>query len=363
MESSVTDGENRTTTYLTNEFGRQSKITDSAGVINTLTYDGQGNPTGLLLSSEHEITQTFDSMGNLLTSTDETVGGTTSFTYEPNFNRISSVTGPQNKTTNFTYDTKGNLEKIESPLGRSGLLGFNERGLPMTFTDIFGVPGTLGYDSQGNLLTITFGTGEKKRNVSYTYSPEGYIASVTDPMNRTTSYNYDSWGRILNQTRPDGQVIAFTYDENGNLTSLIPPDRPAHQFRYNSMDLETVYDPPNVEFSEDTSQSEYNKDQQLSSLHRPDGKSIGANYHNNGRLGSLTLPRGTVTYEYDEASGQPKTISAPGGITTTYSFKGELLDKETWTGPVSGSVGYTYDSSSRLVAQTINEGAFDFDYL
>ena len=36
------------------------------------------------------------------------------------------------------------------------------------------------------------------------------------------------------------------------------------------------------------------------------------------------------------------------------SYSGELLTQETWSGPVSGNVGWTYDNDFRVSTQTVN---------
>lgn len=65
-----------------------------------------------------------------LTLTDETLGGTTTFTYEPTFNQVTSITDPQNDPTTFAYDERGNLLTSLSPQGRTITTTYNAQGLP-----------------------------------------------------------------------------------------------------------------------------------------------------------------------------------------------------------------------------------------
>lgn len=43
---------------------------------------------------------------------DTPIAVTTTFTYEPTYNQIATVTDPLNHTTTFGYDTKDNLTTI-----------------------------------------------------------------------------------------------------------------------------------------------------------------------------------------------------------------------------------------------------------
>ena len=79
-------------------------------------------------------------------------------------------------------------------------------------------------------------------------------------------------------------------------------------------------------------------------------------YDGAGRLNALTIARGAVNYSYDPATGQLATITAPGGITLTYTYDGALLTGKSWSGPVAGSIGYAYDNSFRLTSTTVNGG-------
>ena len=63
-------------------------------------------------------------MGNL-TSTIEFAGrsaATTQMVYEPVFNQMSSLTDPLNHTTEYEYDSTGNLIKITDPLDMKRVL-------------------------------------------------------------------------------------------------------------------------------------------------------------------------------------------------------------------------------------------------
>jgi YD repeat-containing protein len=52
---------------------------------------------------------------------------TTTFTYEPTFNQVATVTDPLSHTTTFGYDAKGNLTTITNALSKITTLTVNPK--------------------------------------------------------------------------------------------------------------------------------------------------------------------------------------------------------------------------------------------
>jgi YD repeat-containing protein len=150
----------------------------------------------------------------------------------------------------------------------------------------------------GRLSTVTQGTGTSARTSSFTYNPEGFLASVTDPLTRIVSFGYDLNGRVTSQTLPDLRVIQTTYDANGNVASITPPSRPAHLFDYTPIDLEASYTPPALGTDPVATTYAYNADRQLTLVTRPDGQTLSLDYDaTKGRLVTLRASLGDVASE------------------------------------------------------------------
>lgn len=361
--STFIDGEGHTTTFVTGQFGEATQITDPAGFITSFTRDSDGNPTQTTIPSGAVFDRTFDDQGNLLTFTDQTLGGTTTFTYEPVFNQITTLTNPFNQTTDFTYDANGNLTQITTPLNRTVTFSYDDRGLVTNLTDPLGTLTAYTYNAQGNLTALAQGTGPDQRTASLTYTSAGYVETLTDPLARLFSFGYDDLGRLLSETLPGDRTIAYTYDDAGNLLTLTPPGRPAHTFTYTGLNLLETYTAPAVTGG-GTNQTTYtyNDAQQLTLVTRPDNLTLAYAYDAFGRLTGLTIPRGTLGYTYSPTTGQVTSITDPGGVGLTYTYDGEVLTNITWSGLINGNVGYTYDEGARLEQLNINGTPYTFAY-
>lgn len=361
--SSLIDGENHTTMYLTGAFGEATQVVNPAGFTTTIERDADGNPIQTTLPSGAVFNRTFDDQGNLLTITDLTVNGTTSFTYDDTFNQVTSITDDFNHTTTFGYDAFGNLTQVTTPLNRTVTVAYNNLGLPTSLVDPLGTQTTFAYDANGRLTQTAVGEGAAQRVAALTYTPAGYIATLTDPLTRQSSFSYDVLGRLTSETLPGDRTITYQYDAAGNLTALTPPGRPAHTFGYNQLGLVTAYIPPVVAGSgSNQTLYSYNHAQELTQIARPDGVNVLFGYDENGRLQTITLPRGSLTYGYSPTTGQLTTLAAPGNVNLAYSYNDELLTQVAWSGAVAGTVGFGYDASYRLISTSVNGSPISYQY-
>jgi YD repeat-containing protein len=206
------------------------------------------------------------------------------------------------------------------------------------------------YNAQGFLEQVAQGG----RSWSYGYDSQGRLAWSRDPLQRTDSLYYDDADRLIRQVLPNGSEILYGYDANGNLTSLTPPGRPAHGFAYDAADQDSVYAPPPLGTGSWATEYRYDLGQQLTKVIRPDAQEIALGYDFAGRLDTLTTPTGSYSFGYSASGGQLTSVSAPGGSTLTYGYDGFLPTAVGWSGPVSGSVGVSYDNNFWVTQQTVN---------
>jgi YD repeat-containing protein len=77
-------------------------------------------------------------MGNVLSVTrlaDTPDAVTTTYTYEPTFNQVATITDPLNHVTTFGHDTKGTLTSVTNHLNQTTTIVPNTVGQPSSITD------------------------------------------------------------------------------------------------------------------------------------------------------------------------------------------------------------------------------------
>ncbi|MBL1263405.1 RHS repeat protein [Candidatus Methylomicrobium oryzae] len=271
---------------------------------------------------------------SLVTLTEtETLNGRTHTTVYDAASKTFTATSPAARQTRTVIDSQGRITETQM----AGLLPVNRT-----------------YDPQGRLETLVQGSGADERLVRFTYNPQGYLDSVTDPLGRQVKYEYDLAGRVTRQILPDHREILFDYDAGGNRVSLLPPGRPEHRFTYTPLNQAESSVPPEVAAGANSTLYQYDPDKQLTQIQRPDGLTLDMAYDSAGRLDSLTVPEGRYTYAYDPATGKLAGITTPDGLTLSETYNGALPSLAAWSGAVSGNVGTTYDNDFRVNRLSVN---------
>ncbi|MGH8715837.1 MAG: RHS repeat-associated core domain-containing protein [Burkholderiales bacterium] len=275
----------------------------------------------------------------------------------------TDTVGVNGRTYTRLYEAAARTFTDTTPAGRSRTTTLDAQGRLIGEQVAGLLPASYAYDARGRLANIARGNGAKARTTSLRYDDAGHLARLTDPLGRTTSFGYDAAGRVITEALPDGRVLGHAYDANGNLAALKPPGRPAHRFGYTPVGLLAAYQPPEVGNGAPPTLYTYDADRHLTEVMRPDGQSVKIKYDSAGRRMSLTSPRGPLQYTYDQTTGTLAAMTAPEGITVTYSYDGQLPTGESWVGPITGSVASTYDVDLRVTAQHLNgSNPISFEY-
>jgi RHS repeat-associated protein len=341
-----TDGTVQTTeadgTVTTSVEGPDPRFSMLAPITKSLTV----NTAGLISTLTTERAVTLADPGNPLSLTSltdrATLNGRISTSTFDAATKMTTSTSAAGKTATSVIDNLGRITQAQV----AGLLGVNTT-----------------YDTRGRLASVSQGSSPDDRSVLFSYNDEGYLQTVTDPLQRTVNYEYDLAGRVTRQILPDNREILYGYDKNGNLTSLKPPGRPVHIFNYTKVDLTAEYVPPDVGAGSNSTVYEYNLDKDLKRITRPDGQLIDFIYGTAGRLTTLNLPNGDLGYGYDPTTGKLTQITAPDG-TLDYSYNGALLTQTAWMGAVTGNVSFEYDNDFRISSISVNGAdpiAFQYD--
>ena len=145
MQATMTDALGNQSVYRFNPQGFLLSVTDPLGQVRVLnrtatnllvSVTGPASCPVCGVSAEGDESFGYDGNANLTSRTDA-LGNTTSLTYDPIFNKITSLTDPLENVTRLTYD------------------------------------------GRGNLLTTTDANGN---TTSFTYDPFGFVTQVSDPL-------------------------------------------------------------------------------------------------------------------------------------------------------------------------------------
>jgi len=336
----ITDPDGTLTTWVEGpdpRFGMQAPMTKSTTV---------QLPSGLTLQATSDRTVNLSDPNNLLslsTQTDTVTVNGKSSTHDYNAaNRTTTHTSPAGRTTQTVIDTQGRSTQISVP----GLA-------PLSYS----------YDARGRLIGMTQTDGADTRTTTLNYNAQGWLGSIVDPLNRTVQYQRDPVGRITQQTLPDHRVIQASFDANSNTESITPPSRPAHSFVYTPVNRLDTYAPPSVPgISAPETSYTWNLDQQVTQVTRPDGQTMSPTYHPaSGQLTALTTPHGNYAFSY-LAGNRLQTLNVPGGVNHTLTWDGPLLKTHALSGPIAGTVSYTYDTDFRSDTATVGNITIDYGY-
>lgn len=213
------------------------------------------------------------------------------------------------------------------------------------------------YDARGRLASVTQGTSTTGIRVrSLAYDAHGFLASATDPLGETTVFTHDADGNPTKLTLPDLRTINVSYDADGNLTTITSPlgASATHTLAFDKINNATKYTPP-VVTGAGTTAFAYNADHQLTTITRPDLRTIAYHYDNAGRLSSVVTPTETVTYGYS-STGNLGSENIATGESITHTYNGPLPVKFALTGTVAGSVSRAYNNNFWVTTEGVGGG-------
>ncbi|HEY6329401.1 MAG TPA: RHS repeat-associated core domain-containing protein, partial [Blastocatellia bacterium] len=352
LATTVTDPLGHQTTYRFNPQGYVIQVTDALG--QTMAFN-RAPGANLLLSvtgnaicsvcgppGQGNVSYTYDANGNVLTRTDA-VGHTTSFTYDPVFNQVTSVTDPLNHSTQLAYDGSGNLTSVTDANGHATSFTYDFTGLPLTSTDPLGNITTINYDLYGNPVKITDALGNAN---AVAFDGVSRMTGATDPLGRRSAVAYDVLDRVTAVQDGRGNVTGFAYDPVGNLLTLTDPRSNNTLFTYDQLSrLKTrtsaVGKSESYQYDAGGNLTQYTDRRGQASLYQYDALN---------RLAQETYTDATVTRAYDAYSRAISISDSQGGLFGfAYDADGSLISQASPT----GSIAYTRDALERVATRQV----------
>ena len=344
-KAKFTDAANRETDYVIDAYGKYVSSSSDAGKQVTDTRDGEERIVTETDAAGNVTSYTYDLKGNILSQTDQPVGGTATtqlFTYSSD-NRLTSKTDSLGRTTTFTYDGNGNIlsqDELTADLGDvKSTYTYNGHGQLLTQTDPLGHITTYTYDpTSGNIASVTTASGTSAASTTRnTYDSAGNVATTIDGSGNPTTYTYDAENRPLTQSDALGDVVSNAYDAAGNLTEETDADGNETQY---------AYDPFN----------------RLNHQTNANGGVVTDAYDVDGNLLESTDPLGGTTVNTFDDNDDLLTTTDPTGAKTTFTYD-DLGRKLSSTTPTGNTTSFQYDADGRLVAQiNPDRGTETFEY-
>jgi RHS repeat-associated protein len=355
------DGGYSSYTYTTGSEGSPANLlatsTDPLGRTTTYTYNAGGDLVSTTTPGGRTTTSTYDAAHRLVSTTSPS-GAVTSYTYDP-AGRMLTVTDPTGAVTTNTYDAAGRLTKTTDALGRSTTFHYDRADRLIWTRDAAGSITRTSYDGAGRVTTTTDALGAV---TTYAYDAAGRVTGTTDALGRSTTMAYDALGQLTSTTDPDGVTQTTTYDRRGHVAAVTNAAGGFQQTSYDSMGRPAqVTDSDGVYTNYFYDQGGQLLEQAKAGLDPEDPAAYGDDrttygYDDDGHVTSTVDPRGnvpgadpvefTTTVTYD-ADGRPVTSTDPLGrtVTTGYDADGRPITVTDPAGNVTttayNAVGWT----------------------
>ncbi|RYY74106.1 MAG: RHS repeat protein [Gammaproteobacteria bacterium] len=230
----TTDALNGKTEYSYDGQGNVKSVKDPRGNSTTYNYNAFGDLTSLISPDTGTTTFTYDTAGNRTSATDAR-GVVVNYTYDA-LNRLKKVTYPASTSENITYayDNTGNgsygigrLSLIATGSTRNDYV-YNYQGLIVKkFAQVESTLSTTqySYDTAGNLVTMTYPSG---RTVTYSRDAAGRIQGITTKAanaNATvqtiaSNMTYLPFGPAASYAYGNGLTHTNTFDTDYRLTNI-----------------------------------------------------------------------------------------------------------------------------------------------
>ena len=345
----VTDPNSNATTYSWDNANRVTKTTDPNGQSKATTWNTDNDVVNSTDPGGNVTTFAWDPTTDVLNKvTEPTTSGTgasLNYSYTDSTDPYvpTKVTQmPEGNSTSYTYnadrqvtaETDGlssqNSESVVYDSATGTICGLVGQVCSITTAD--GNKTTYSYDSVGNLTKITppSATGTTQlAATTFTYTPDGSVATETDGRGDTTTYTYNPNGQVTKTAYSGPGTTASTvtlgYDADGNLTS-----------RSNGTGTEAYTYNPVGELATSSDA----------------GATTTYGYDPIGNLTTLTGPAGTTTYAYSKVN-EPTSVTDPWNATTTLAYTSgndRLLASISYPDQVKEAFGY--DKADRVTSLT-----------
>ncbi len=394
----ITDARNfvTTNTYETKIISPRGNTTGTPNYTysQSVSYDGQGNMSQRIDADTYKTTYGYDGVSRQTTMVDP--------------DGYSPIVDPAHHTWTTGYDENDRVTQSMDPLSHSTLASYDGAGDRLSATDRDGNVTTYAYDGAARLASVKqkpdpVGQPSLVYTTSVVRDGDGNATQVTQGNNVVTNYGYDDLNRLASfTTHPTGVLnltTSYVLDGNGNPTQRTTADTVQTNYQYDALSrlkqvsaagLSTIsygYDELShrTSMTDGTGSSTFSFDGlgRLTQAVQPNG-TVGYGYDLDSNRTTLTYPTvGSINYVFSPASrlssltdwgsrqstytftasGLAKTLTVPGGVTTTYGYDNAQrllsLVNSTGAGTITSDI-YTLDNEGNRTAidEIMPDGTF-----
>jgi len=338
------------------------------GIVTKYEYDSSGNMTRKIeafgTGIERITEYTYDTAGNPLSvkrvGDANTAEAITTALYDSS-GSLTSETTPEGNTTQFTYDTMGNMLTRRDARNKVWTYGYDGAGRLTSQTDPLNNITSYEYDAVGNKTKETDPEGKIK---TYEYDSDNRMVKTTDTLSNVIQFLYNPDGQMIKQIDPEGRQINFEYDIDGRLVKTIDGNGNEITTEYNDatggsctscsgaggigQPAKTVYPTYSKEYKYD---NRGRKTEEKDVLSTTEAYATQFTYDTSGNLASETDKEAKViTNQYDELNRRVKVIDPLMGTTEyTYDNRGNLIALKD---PKGNTTTFEYDRNNRPTKET-----------
>jgi len=325
------DGLNRTYNNSYDSLNRLISVSDNANNVKTYSYDSESQLIGAINEMGYQSGASFDEDGNCI-----------------------SITDQSNNTTNFDYDTLGRLVSIIDASGYSKVYSYNQSNKVSSFENGRHQVTNFTYDEVGNLASLS----DNEEFTKFTYDPNGNLLTTTSTSGNK-SRTYDNMNRLISYTDTKGDTIEYTYNLDSAITSIKYPDGRLVNYEYDLAGrLVQVKD-----WDNNTTTYAYDGNNRLIVINKPDGSYQHNEYNAANQITHISIYNKLdqliydVAYSYDAIGNLINENESTTSLdrVNNYNYSSQLLSQtSTLNQQPSNNYNYTYDSSGNIVSQEKN---------
>ena len=278
----------------------------------------------------------------------------TSFTYDLNFNKPTTIVSPNGTIINFELDLNWNI--INKEILWVTDIDWNSQTIIETYE----------YNISWELIKKT----DANWNITnFEYLNWNLVKSIKNPLiplsgEIATEYSYDSNGNIVSITDPEGNITNLTYNDFNLLNNLTTPEGIVSEYSYNKLNKKVNESIILWDLSKVTSSYEYdildNPTSITKDIDSTRQKITVTKYDNNSNITEIIDGNNaTVQFSYNEESyiTSKTVVNWIENIVTNYIYdENNRLIKQ--INPNLSEVIFTYDLYDRIVKQTLSNEVY-----